>query len=85
MMMASLKTAAREGLLLGVKYGVVLLVLGFLILWALGDYAITRARATNGQMAFEAIQRAQQQRAAAPKPAPETGPPNAALTEKKPR
>ncbi len=84
MIMASLKTAAREGLLLGVKYGVVLLVLGFLILWALGDYAITRQRAVNGQMAFEAIQRAQQQ-AAAPKPAPETAPPNAAVIEKKPR
>ena len=41
-MWSRLKAAAAEGLILGVKYGVALLVLAFLLLWAVGDYATVR-------------------------------------------
>ena len=55
-----LRQAAEDGVLLAVKWGVVVIVLGFLGLWALGDYTLVRQRAYNGQIAFEAIQQAQQ-------------------------
>lgn len=66
-MLDRLKQAAAEGLVLGVKWGIALLVVGFLVLWAANDYSVVRARAEHGQAAFEYIQKATQQQAA-PKP-----------------
>ena len=65
-----LSAALQEGLVLGVKWGVALLVVGFLILWALKDYGTVRQRALHGQEAFEFIQKVQAQAAQAPPPAP---------------
>lgn len=56
MLRQDLATAARDGLVLGVKYGIALLAVGVLIACALGDYAIVRQRALNGQIAFETLQ-----------------------------
>lgn len=56
-----LKGAAQEGILIGVKWAIVLGILGFVVIWAFRDYSIVRARATNGQAAFEFIQKAQAQ------------------------
>ena len=41
-----LRQAFADGVVLGVKYGITLLIVGFLILWALGDYMQTRSAAT---------------------------------------
>jgi len=57
-------TAAQEGLVLGVKWGIALLAVAILILYAISDYNTVRQRAYNGQLAFEAIQRAQAQQPA---------------------
>lgn len=66
------KTASVEGLVLGVKWGVALLVWGFLILWALHDYNTVRQRALHGQEAYEFIQKVQAQQAPAPAAGPKT-------------
>ena len=44
-MLTELKTAAVSGLLLGIKFFVAAAVVGFLLLWAVGDYANVRASA----------------------------------------
>jgi hypothetical protein len=41
-----LKTALADGVVLGVKYGITLVIVGFLLLWAVGDYLQVRAAAT---------------------------------------
>lgn len=67
-----LKRAAIDGLVFGVKWGVVLVVLAMITLVFVGDYQTTRARAFNGQAAFEFIAKAQQDasRQATPQQAP---------------
>ena len=64
----ALKAAACEGTLLGVKYGVALLILAAVLLLLAGDYNVVRERALNGQIAFEKIDRAEKQMAAQPAP-----------------
>jgi len=60
-----LKSAAREGVLLGVKWAIIAAFVVFAVSMLLGDYIIVRQRAANGQQAFEFIvqqqQRVQQQ------------------------
>lgn len=68
-MLTKLKDAAETGLLWGVRLGVGLLVVGLLLSWLVGDYALTKQRAANGQRAFEFIERGLQQQQQA-KPAP---------------
>ena len=58
-----LKDAAVEGLVFGVKWGVAIVVLAVILSLLMGDYAITRQRAMNGQQAFDAIVRSQQPQA----------------------
>jgi hypothetical protein len=41
-MVEQLKTAARDGVVLGVKYGLALLMVGAILTWMAGDYASTR-------------------------------------------
>ncbi len=69
-MWTRLKTAAQDGLVFGVKWGVGLGIPLFLVLWALHDYNIVRQRAEHGQMAYEFIQKAQQAQATQPKAGP---------------
>lgn len=44
--------------MLGVKYGIAAIVVLVAISWMLGDYAVVRQRALNGQRAFEFLERA---------------------------
>lgn len=55
-MLERLKSAAVDGIVLGVKWALVGLLALFALSWALGDYGILRQRAMNGQRAFEFIQ-----------------------------
>lgn len=50
------RQAATDGLVVGVKYSIALVVVAFVLTWALGDYAIVRQRALHGQIAFETLQ-----------------------------
>ena len=56
-MWARLKTAAEAGLLLGVKWGLAVILTLWSISWVLGDYNLVRQRAENGQRAFEIVTR----------------------------
>lgn len=60
-MWSDLKAAAREGIVLGVKYGLAAMLVIVAVSFLLGDYQVVRGRAYNGQVAFEWIQ--QQQKA----------------------
>lgn len=60
-----LRVALEAGILLGVKWGVCLFILGGILLLALGDYAQTKQQAKQGAEAFKYIQDAIQK--AAPK------------------
>ena len=65
---ARLKEAAEWAILLGVKCAIVLLLIAAALALSVGDYALTRARAQNGQAAFEFIQhQVDAQKAIAPK------------------
>ncbi len=48
-----LKQAASDGLVLGVKGAVALVVVALAVMLFLGDYSVVRQRALNGQKAFE--------------------------------
>ena len=61
--LARLRTAAEAALILGVQAAIVVLCLGLVLFWLAGDYSVTRARALNGQRAYEALV-AQAQKAA---------------------
>lgn len=52
-----LKVAAEEGIVLGVKWGIVIVLVCMAVVFALGDYNIVRQRAANGQQAWEFIQK----------------------------
>jgi hypothetical protein len=69
-MWTDLKTAARDGLVVGVKLAVATLVILFAVSWFLGDYVVLRQQARNGQIAFDRQQQVlrQQQAAAAATP-----------------
>lgn len=54
-MLESVKAAAVKGLVAGVQMAVATLIVLFAVSWFLGDYAITKQRALNGQRAFEAL------------------------------
>ena len=63
-----LKEAAEWAVLLGVKCAIVLLLIAAALALSVGDYAMTRQRAQNGQAAFEFIQhQIDAQKAAPPK------------------
>lgn len=47
------KVAAVDGLVLGVKWAIALGVVLFVVSWLVRDYDLTRARAQNGQLAYE--------------------------------
>ena len=51
-MLTDLKASAQRGLLLGVEYGIALVVVGMLVTYALGDYWTVRQMAQNGQRAY---------------------------------
>lgn len=68
-MWLEIKAAARDGLILGVKLGTALAIVGVVLTWALGDYFTVRQRALHGQQAYEYLQRQQAARAA-----PQKGP-----------
>ena len=55
-----LKEAVRRGILHGVEWGIVILIIGFLLVWALNDYNVIRQRALNGQRAFEYLSQQQE-------------------------
>lgn len=55
-MWQDVKHAGREGIVLGVKYGCAAVIVIVAVSWLLGDYAIVRQRAQNGQSAFEFLQ-----------------------------
>lgn len=59
-----LRTYVERGILHGVYAAVVLLIVGMALFWLASDYSMTKARAENGQRAWEVIQRAQQQQKA---------------------
>jgi len=67
MFWSDIKLAVREGTLLAVKYGVMLMVLLAIVLYALGDYTATRQRA---EYAFTFIQRVEAQQKAQQTPTP---------------
>ena len=52
-MWSEIKQAARQGVLLGVQYGIAVLLVLIAISWFVGDYSTVRQRALNGQQAFE--------------------------------
>lgn len=58
--------AATEGLVLGVKYGVLLLVLAALLMLAMQDYSGVRLGARQGAAAFAFIQEQLSKQAPAP-------------------
>jgi hypothetical protein len=66
MLRTRLRAAAEEGLVLGVKWAIALAAILLGVSLTLGDYNLVRQRAYNGQLAFEALQRVQQQQAPAP-------------------
>ena len=68
-MWVEIKKAARDGVVLGVKYGLAVAGILLALSWIFNDYQVIRGRAQNGQAAFEFIQR-QLQAQAAPKAAP---------------
>ena len=45
-MWSRVKVALADGVVLGVKYGITLLVVGFLLLWAMSDYGQVRGSST---------------------------------------
>lgn len=47
--------ALEQGIVLGVKYGTALLLIAFALSWLVGDYTGVRARAWNGQRAYEML------------------------------
>lgn len=57
------KRASEEGIVAGVRYGIVILLLGLALTFAAGDYAVTRARANASfqwiQQQIDAAQKAQ--------------------------
>lgn len=70
MFSARVKQAAEEGALVGIKIVVVLAIVTAALSVILGDYAIVRQRAMNGQQAFEFIQKMQTQQNAPGKGTP---------------
>ena len=72
-----LSEAAQSGIVIGVKYGIALVLMLLSVSWILGDYQAVRERARNGQAAFEFLQQqvqrqqqsqSQSQAPVAPKP-----------------
>lgn len=66
-MWSNVKLAAREGVVIGVKWGTAAILTLWALSWALGDYATVRDRAQKGEAAFDFLQRqvtAQQQQQA---------------------
>lgn len=65
-----LRAAAEWAAIVAVKYGILLVVFGYLLLTLLGDYNVTRGRAYNGQRAWETLEqiKAQQPQPKAEKP-----------------
>lgn len=55
------KRAVREGVLLGIKWVIVVVLVLFGVAWFLGDYQVVRMRALNGQIAWERQQNASRQ------------------------
>ena len=55
-MWSDVKAAARDGILVGVKYGIAAALVLAAVSWMLGDYTTVRQRAHNGQVAFEFLQ-----------------------------
>jgi hypothetical protein len=69
------KVAAADGLVLGIKWGLAAAGFAVVVLLFLGDYAVVRGRATNGQAAYEALRAAQaQSRPDVPPPSPSPSP-----------
>jgi len=62
--LSRLRTAAERAVILGVQAAIVLLIVGFVLAWMARDYAVTKARAENGQRAFEVIESARKAQAA---------------------
>lgn len=80
-MIQQLKDAVSAAIILGVKWAIVILIIGVALLLLAGDYQVVRQRAFNGQQAFEFIQRMNQQQVSQPAvpavaepPAPTTTP-----------
>lgn len=67
-----LSVVAQEGVLIGVKWMIALILMLWAVSWSLGDYNIVRQRALSGQQAFDFIQQqlAAQKAAAAKGPQP---------------
>jgi hypothetical protein len=73
-MWATLRQAASEGVVLGVKWGIALFLTLMALGYALSDYGIVRGRALNGQRAFEYLQQLEAQQKQAPAPGPGLAP-----------
>lgn len=59
--------AVQDGILVGVKWAIVFALFAAAAFLVAGDYSVVRARALNGQIAFEELQRlSRQQQASAP-------------------
>ena len=79
-----LKKAARDGVVLGVKYGLAVAGILLALSWIFNDYQVLRGRAQNGQVAFEFLQRQGQAQQTAQKvpPAAPTAPVEPAVPTK---
>lgn len=79
-MMNRLKVAAIDGLVVGVKWAIVIAIIGFMLVMLSGDYLVTRQRSIAGQNALDFIN---QQIDAAKKQQTQAAPiPPAATTKK---
>ncbi len=74
-MWADLKVAAREGVILGVKYGLAAIIVLFMVAALLGDYAIVRQRALNGQKVYEEVEELKQRQRSQQMTPPVVAPP----------
>lgn len=63
-----LRIAAEEGILLGVKYGLALVIILSITAWGLGDYQQTRVGARQGAAAYQEVLRQAQARQPDTKP-----------------
>jgi len=59
-----IKSAAVDGVVLGVKYGIAAVLIVIAVSWLLGDYGVTRQRAAAGQRAYDALVKQAQQKPA---------------------
>lgn len=60
----ALRQAAHDGLILGVKWAVAILVMAAALALVAGDYGVVRRQSQNGQRAFDALVQWQQRQAA---------------------